>query len=47
MGEDVEIRMNAGFDAYLTKPINLACLMEVVGRLLVTNQGASLKVSRR
>ncbi len=47
MGGDVEIGMNAGFDAYLTKPINVTCLMEVVGRLLETNQGASLKVSRR
>lgn len=37
MGEDVEIGMNAGFDAYLTKPINVTRLMEVVGRLLETN----------
>ena len=47
MGEDVDIGMNAGFDAYLTKPINVTRLMEVVDRLLETNQGASLKDSRR
>jgi len=38
---------NAGFDVYLTKPIDVTHLMEVMGRLLETNQRASLKVSRR
>ena len=47
MDEDVEMGMAAGFDAYITKPINVADLMKVVGNLLETNQGASLKVSRR
>ncbi|MCZ6512437.1 MAG: response regulator [Nitrospinae bacterium] len=47
MGEDVEIGMAAGFDAYVTKPINVVHLMEVLGNLLETNKGASLKISRR
>lgn len=45
MQEDVDRGLEAGFDSYITKPINIALFMEVVDRLLGQKKGASLNSS--
>jgi PAS domain S-box-containing protein len=42
MKEDIENGLEAGFDSYITKPINIARFMEVVDRLLEQKKGTSL-----
>jgi len=43
--EDIEHGLEAGFDSYITKPINIARFMEVVDRLLRQKKGKSLNTS--
>ncbi len=45
MQEDIDHGLEAGFDSYITKPINIARFMEVVDRLLGQKKGASLNLS--
>lgn len=45
MKEDIDHGLEAGFDSYITKPINIARFMEVVDRLLEQKKGASLNSS--
>jgi len=45
MKEDIDHGLEAGFDSYITKPINIARFMEVVDRLLGQKKGASLNSS--
>ena len=45
MKEDIDHGLEAGFDAYITKPINIALFMEVVDRLLLQKKNASIKSS--
>ena len=45
MKEDIDHGLEAGFDSYITKPINIALFMEVVDRLLGQKKSASLKSS--
>ncbi len=45
MKEDIEHGLDAGFDSYITKPINISRFMEVVDRLLEQRKGTSLKSS--
>ncbi len=45
MQDDIDHGLEAGFDSYITKPINIARFMEVVDRLLVQKKGASLNSS--
>jgi PAS domain S-box-containing protein len=45
MKEDIDSGLEAGFDSYITKPINIARFMEVVDRLLGQKKGASLNSS--
>ena len=42
MSNDIKYGLDAGFDSYITKPINVVGLMEVVRRLLENNHQASL-----
>ncbi len=45
MKEDIDHGLEAGFDSYITKPINIARFMEVVDRLLGQKKGATLNSS--
>jgi len=45
MQEDIDHGLEAGFDSYITKPINIARFMEVVDRLLEQKKGASINSS--
>jgi PAS domain S-box-containing protein len=45
MKEDVDHGLEAGFDSYITKPINIARFMEVVDRLLGQKKRTSLNSS--
>ena len=45
MKEDIDHGLEAGFDSYITKPINIARFMEVVDRLLEQKKWASLNYS--
>ncbi len=45
MSEDVDYGLKAGFDAYITKPINIVTFIEVVDKLLGQKSGASLNSS--
>jgi len=45
MKEDIDHGLEAGFDSYITKPINISRFMEVVDRLLEQKKRASLNSS--
>ena len=45
MKEDIDHGLEAGFDSYITKPINIALFMEVVDRLLGQKKSTSLNSS--
>ena len=45
MKEDIDHGLKAGFDSYITKPINIARFMEVVDRLLKQKRGTSINSS--
>ena len=45
MKEDIEHGLEAGFDSYITKPINIARFIEVMDRMLERKKGVSLNSS--